>query len=150
MNRLDIIWTLRHPWRWARAVWWQLTIAAVLATKAVLITDPLWEVTTWSHIGPLTIVAAAAVCLASAVAPAERRLQSFCAWTLGAVAVWRTATYGMLIFATTDPTTTILAEAFTLHWVFIGFVATQWPVIALKSELEVTVESGQESLRAAS
>lgn len=152
MSRIDVRWLLRHPIRWANAVGFQLFVAALLIVKAVLITDPVWDVTQWSHLGPLTLVFAAGMIVASAVAPADRRLQMVTMFTLLGVATWRVATYLLLIAADISPTTTLLAEAFIIHWAWVGAIATRWPIISTKAALVVTVEAGrdQEPLRAAS
>jgi hypothetical protein len=144
VSRLDVRWLIHHPLRWARAVGFQLAIAALLLAKAVLITDPLWDVTIWAHLGPIALGGAAAMCIASAVAPADHRLQLTTMWTLIAVAAWRTTTYLMLVIADTSPTTTVLAEAFAIHWVVMGALATRWPVISTKAALIVTVEAGRD------
>lgn len=151
MSRLDLRWLVHHPLRWARAVGFQLVIAGLLLAKAVLITDPLWDVTVWAHIGPIGLGAAAAMCIASAVAPADHRLQLTTMWTLMSVAAWRTTVYLMLIGADTGQTTTVLAEAFAIHWAVLGAVATRWPTISTKAALIVTVEAGRDQggLRAA-
>lgn len=151
MSRLDVRWLVHHPIRWARAVGFQLTVAVLLLAKAVLITDPLWDVTVWAHIGPILLGAAAAMCIASAVAPADHRLQLTTMWTLIAVSGWRLTVYLMLAAADTSPTTTLLAEAFAIHWVVMGALATRWPIISTKAALIVTVEAGRDQggLRAA-
>lgn len=151
MSRLDMRWLVHHPLRWARAVGFHLAIAVLLLAKAVLITDPLWDVTALAHLGPIALGAAAAMCVASAVAPADHRLQLTTMWTLIGIATWRAGTYLVLAAADISPTTTLLAEAFVIHWAVVGAMATRWPTISTKAALIVTVEAGRDQggLRAA-
>lgn len=151
MSRLDLKFLWHHPLRWGRAVGFHLAIAALLLTNAILVTDPLWDVTAWSHLGPVVLSAAAGVVIASAVAPADRRLQIATMLTLLGTAVWRTSTYMLLAAADTSSLNTAVAEAFALHWIFVGAVATRWPIISTQAALVVTVEAGRDQgpLRAA-
>lgn len=151
MSRIDVFWALRHPLRWAYAVGFHLFVAGLLTSKAVLITDPLFDVTRWAHIGPIVLMFAAGMVVASAVAPADRRLQIATAATLIGLASWRVFTYLLLIASDVSANTAVIAQAFILHWAWVGAIATRWPIISTKAALIVTVEAGrdQEPLRAA-
>lgn len=146
MSRVDLRWIVRHPLRWIRAAWWHWLIAIVLLLKAVLITDPLWDVTATAHLWPIVLGFCAAMCIASSIALSDHKLQRATAITLFTVAMIRAVTYGMLVLGGESHTTDVLARAFALHWFLIAVTATRWPVISTQARLSVTVQAGEDAL----
>lgn len=144
MSRISMRWALHHPWRWAQAVWWHIAIAVLLALKAVLVTAGLWDITALSRYWPLVLVAASTMCLASAIALTDERLQTATMLTLLGVGIWRAATYGMLWAADTSSNVDLLAKSFAIHWVLLAIVALRWPTISTRSALIVSAEASRE------
>lgn len=143
---LDLRWALHHPFRFIRAAWWHWAIAVLLLVKAVLITNPLWDVTATDHVWPIILGFTAAMCIASSIALSHHRLQVATAVTLFAVSATRGLTYLLLVVADSGPTTVVLGEAFAMHWALIAVYATKWPVVSTAARMDVTVQAGDDAL----
>lgn len=144
MSRITLRWAIHHPWRWVQAVWWHIAIATILAAKAVLVTSGLWDITSLSRYWPLLLAAAATMCVASAIALTDERLQTATMLTLLAVGIWRAATYLMLWAADTGADVDLLAQAFALHWTLLAVVACRWPTISTRAALTVSSQASRD------
>lgn len=144
MSRLNLAWMLHHPLRWARHVWWQLTLATILAVKAVLVGSEIWQVTFLHTWWPPLLGAASCMIVASTIALHHRGIQTATRNFLAIVAVWRASTYLVIwYFAPAGESLRTLAGAFALHWMMIGLTAIRWDTLSVRSSLEIAVEAGE-------
>ena len=146
MSRIDLRWIWHHPLRFLRVVWFHLLVAGWIYAKAILVTDPLWDVTATAHLWPIVLGIAATMCVASAIALSHHGLQRATAYTLFIIAATRALTYVLLIAGDETQTTTTLAWAFLIQWGVIATFATRWQVISTAARWAVTTQAGEDAL----